>query len=129
MVKTPTVEIRRNRVQLNKLPSEDASKSKSSESSKYPVPKLVSKPREQSSAGSLLAARYINKICILLRTFFFIKLVIGSSPDLSLYIITQHKKLSVLERILHIIYTGTVPRFCWATLGAWRNNANVSYKH
>ena len=49
VVKTPTAEIRRNRVQLNKLPSEDASKSEPSESNKYPVPKLVSKPPEQST--------------------------------------------------------------------------------
>ena len=46
VVKTPTVEIRRNRVQLNKLPSEDAAKSEPSESNKYPVPKLVPKPPE-----------------------------------------------------------------------------------
>ena len=56
VAKTPTVEIRRNRVQLNKLPSEDASKSELSESIKYPVPKLVPKPPEQST-GKLVQTR------------------------------------------------------------------------
>lgn len=49
VVKTPTTEVRRNRVHLNKLPSEDASKSEPLESNKYPVPKLVPKPSEQST--------------------------------------------------------------------------------
>ena len=49
VVKTPTTEIRRNRVQLNKLPSVDSFKSEPSESNKYPVPKLVPKPPEQST--------------------------------------------------------------------------------
>lgn len=49
VVKTPTTEARRNRVHLNKLPSEDASKSEPLESNKYPVPKLVPKPLEQST--------------------------------------------------------------------------------
>ena len=40
LVKTPTATIRRNRVQLNKLPEEDTSKSSIHERNEQPVPSL-----------------------------------------------------------------------------------------
>ena len=54
VVKTPTTTVRRNRVQLNKLPSKDASKSNPPECNKHPVSQplpviSVPKPPEQST--------------------------------------------------------------------------------
>ena len=63
VVKTPATTVRRNRVQLNKLPSKDASKSNPPESNKHPVSQplpaiSVPKPPEQSTEKPVQSLYY-----------------------------------------------------------------------